>query len=64
MRVQVHFITPVGEFVTDWIPENDSNFLTRRDPGGRSFMSSEGAAVYIPPTVMSQTITVSVNEED
>jgi len=64
MRVQIHFITPVGEFVTNWIPENESNLLTRKDPGGRSFISSEGDTVYIPPTVMSQTVVVIVNEED
>ena len=64
MMVQVHFITPVGEFATDWIPEHESNMLTRKDPGSRNFTNFEGDAVHIPAAVMANTVTIITTEED
>lgn len=64
MMIQVHFITPVGEFVTDWIPEHESNMLTRKDPGSRNFTNFEGDDVHIPATVMANTVTIIVTEEN
>lgn len=64
MMVQVHFITPVGEFATDWIPEHESDMLTRKDPGSRNFTNFEGDAVHIPATVMANTVTIIVTEEN
>ena len=64
MMVQVHFITPVGEFVTDWIPENDSNFLTRRDPGSRNFTGFDEGVIYISAAVMVNTVTIIETEEN
>lgn len=62
MMVQVRFITPVGEFATDWIPEHESNMLTRKDPGSRNFTNFEGDAVHIPANVMANTVTIIMND--